>query len=61
MRFEITVKRGDNGTRVYIEEEDLEKMFTKETQIMILKAYALAIEKSLKDEKLHKERIRNER
>ena len=51
MRFEVTVKRADNGARVYIEEEDLEKMFTKETQVMLLKAYALAIEKSLEEEK----------
>ena len=54
MRFEITVKRGDSGARIYVEEEDLEKMFTKETQIMILKAYAQAIEESLKREKKYK-------
>ena len=51
MRFIVDVKRGDNGARVYIEEEELEKMFTKETQVIILKSYALAIEESLKREK----------
>jgi len=51
MKFIVDVKREDNGARVYIEEEDLEKMFTKETQVMILKAYALAIEEALKREK----------
>lgn len=50
MRFLVKITREDNGAKVYINEDDLEKMFTKDAQIMILKAYAQAIEESKKDD-----------
>ena len=50
MRFLVKITRGDNGAKVYINEDDLETMFTKDAQIIILKAYAQAIEESKKNE-----------
>ena len=50
MRFLVKITREDNGTKVYINEDDLETMFTKDAQILILKAYAQAIEESKKDD-----------
>ncbi len=50
MRFLVKITREDNGAKVYINEDDLEKMFTKDAQIIILNAYAKAIEESKKND-----------
>ena len=50
MRFLVKITREDNGAKVYINEDDLETMFTKDAQIIILKAYAQAIEESKKND-----------